>query len=111
MKIKKVLLVYPKTYNLNYRNISEPLGLGYIASYLKKFGDYDFKLIVQDLSNEREIQEYIEWADLIAISATSTQFYNAQILASQVKKKFSKKNCSFGWLAFNYFCRKYISFL
>ena len=62
-----------------------PLGLGYLASYLRKYGNFENSFIVDKEDQFERIKK--EKPDLIGISATTVDFDKAKKLAEQVKQE------------------------
>ena len=63
-----------------------PLGLGYLASYLRKYHDFDNTIIVDKEDQLGRIKK--EKPDVVGISATTIDFNKALNLAEQVKERF-----------------------
>lgn len=98
--MKKILLLAPP-FSYIYGNIGRvagryfPLGLGYIAAYLKKYGNYNVKLVdfeAQELQIE-EIKKIIDDYNpsVIGITCSTPTFSNAVKLASLCKTKSDAK--------------------
>ena len=62
-----------------------PLGLGYLASYLRKYGNFENSFIVDKEEQFERIKK--EKPDLIGISATTVDFDKAKELATRVKQE------------------------
>ena len=82
--MKKVVLVQPY-----YENIWEPIGLGFIAAYLKKH--YDGELELQCFQGNFDTDELIisecAKADIVGFSCTSPAWPHALRLANKIKSK------------------------
>src|SRR3990172_8028733 len=63
-----------------------PLGLGYIASYLRKYADFDNTVIVDKEDQIERIRR--ERPDVVGISATTLDFKKAEAIARRVKEEF-----------------------
>lgn len=62
-----------------------PLGLGYIASYLRKYADFDKTVIVDKEDQIERIRR--ERPDVVGISATTLDFKKAEAIARRVKEE------------------------
>jgi anaerobic magnesium-protoporphyrin IX monomethyl ester cyclase len=89
----KVILVQPY-----YENIWEPIGLGFIASYLKKHfvGELDLQCFQGNFDTDETIIENCVDADVVGFSCTSPAWPHALRLAEEIKKKNSKVRTVFG---------------
>jgi len=63
-----------------------PLGLAYIASYLRKYGNFDNTIIVDKEDQMKRLLR--EKPDVIGIGSMTYEFPQAKILAEQIKKEF-----------------------
>ncbi len=83
----KVVITRPK-YNTHI--VSPPLGMGYLSSYLKKYG-HEVKIIDGlnlDLDNDEIVRRSIEYgAKLVGIYCLSAFFLDAKDLANKLKKQ------------------------
>ena len=81
--MKKVVLVQPY-----YENIWEPIGLGFIAGYLKKHfvGDLDVQCFQGNFDTDEVIVSACADADVIGFSCTSPAWPHALRLAKEIKK-------------------------
>jgi radical SAM superfamily enzyme YgiQ (UPF0313 family) len=82
--MKKVILVQPY-----YENIWEPIGLGFIASYLKKHyvGDLDLQCYQGNFDTDETIIEACADAHVVGFSCTSPAWPHALRLAQMIKEK------------------------
>jgi len=89
----KVILVQPY-----YENIWEPIGLGFIAAYLKKHfkGDLDLQCFQGNFDSDETIIEACADADVVGFSCTSPAWPHALRLAGEIKKINSKARTVFG---------------
>ena len=89
----KVVLVQPY-----YENIWEPIGLGFIASYLKKHfvGELDLKCFQGNFDTDETIIEACIGADVVGFSCTSPAYPHAIRLAEEIKKVSPKTRKVFG---------------
>lgn len=71
--------------NLDEKSGDPPLGLAYIASYVRKYGDYN-DIIIADKENllKRVLSEK---PDIVGISTTSEDFSKARDLAGKIKER------------------------
>jgi radical SAM superfamily enzyme YgiQ (UPF0313 family) len=77
----KVIMVAPY-----YHNIWEPLGLGYLASYLKKhIKDIDIKFFHENFDDPMEFHKAAIYADIVCITSTTPTFRRAKQLATGSK--------------------------
>jgi anaerobic magnesium-protoporphyrin IX monomethyl ester cyclase len=82
----KVTLIQPRTGRHNPAYIHEPLGLGYLAGYLKAKGILDVKIIVSSFFREdREIIDRCRDSDMVGFTATSPMMKHALFLAQEIK--------------------------
>jgi len=81
--VKKVILIQPY-----YENIWEPIGLGFIAAYLKKNyeGELDLRCYQGNFDTDEEIIEGCTGADVVGFSCTSPAWPHALRLAAEIKK-------------------------
>ena len=81
--MKKVVLVQPY-----YENIWEPIGLGFIASYLKKHyvGELDLQCFQGNFDTDETIVEACVGASVVGFSCTSPAWPHALRLAQMIKK-------------------------
>ena len=79
----KVILIQPY-----YDNIWEPIGLGFIAGYLKKHfkGELDLQCFQGNFDTDEEILEACTGADFVGFSCTSPAWPHALRLSKQIKK-------------------------
>ena len=91
--MKRVVLVQPY-----YENIWEPIGLGFIASYLKKHykGDLDLQCFQGNFDKDEVIIEACVDSDVVGFSCTSPAYPHALKLAEVIKKKSPKTRTVFG---------------
>lgn len=89
----KVVLVQPY-----YENIWEPIGLGFIAAYLKKnfIGKLDLQCFQGNFDTDEEIVEASIGADVVGFSCTSPAWPHALRLAAAIKEKSPKTRTVFG---------------
>jgi len=71
--------------SLNKTSSDPPLGLAYIASYLKKHVDVDVIIIDKERSLLKKVLD--EKPDVVGISAMSTEFPTARSLAAKIKRQ------------------------
>jgi len=70
-----------------YRKLFDPpLGLAYIASYLKKYGDFNNIIIIDKEDPIEKIKK--EKPDLIGVSAMFLDFDKINTMANEIKKEF-----------------------
>ena len=67
--------------------IYEPLGLGYIASYLMQKGYKDISIHSATFESDKKIVKEAALADIVGITAMSPMMTHANILASAIKRK------------------------
>jgi anaerobic magnesium-protoporphyrin IX monomethyl ester cyclase len=91
--MKKVILVQPY-----YENIWEPIGLGFIAAYLKKhfIGDLDLQCFQGNFDSDKTIIEASIGADVVGFSCTSPAWPHALRLAESIKKQSPSTRTVFG---------------
>ena len=89
----KVILIQPY-----YENIWEPIGLGFIASYLKKnfVGDLDLQCFQGNFDTDQTIIDASMDADVVGFSCTSPAYPHALRLATAIKEKSPKTRTIFG---------------
>jgi len=101
----KVHLVFaPHTFPLNHgdlgKGIDPPLGILYLASYLKKYGPSDIEIKATDgalIGYEKTLEAVTrEKADVIGISAVTTNALGAYRLAKDIKKTLPRTKIVFG---------------
>jgi len=63
-----------------------PLGLAYIASYLRKYGNFDNTVIIDKEEPLKAIQK--KKPDVVGISSVTPEFSRAESLAKNIKEKF-----------------------
>ena len=63
-----------------------PLGLAYIASYARKYGNFDNIIIVDKEDQMKRLRR--EKPDVIGISVMTHEFPSAKILAGQLRQEF-----------------------
>jgi anaerobic magnesium-protoporphyrin IX monomethyl ester cyclase len=84
----KVLFINALDNNKEIERRYPPLGIGYIASYVRKhLGDNEVHFKVIDIDVEKEIRDYDP--DIVGISSVS-QNYNKAIVYAQIAKRFGK---------------------
>jgi len=89
----KVTLIQP-----DYFNVWEPLGLGYIASYCRKFRpDVEFKFWNEKFDDALKFDKHILQSDIIGISATTPTSQRAINLARKIKTYYNKRVVLGGW--------------
>ncbi len=72
----------------SYTLMYPELGIGYIASYIKKYSNYDTDIkIIDRIKSEDEVLKKIKGADLIGISSTTFEFLRARRLANKIKQQ------------------------
>lgn len=81
--MKKVILIQPY-----YENIWEPIGLGFIAGYLKKHyvGELDLQCFQGNFDTDETIIEACVNADIVGFSCTSPAWPHALKLSKEIKK-------------------------
>lgn len=81
--MKKIVLVQPY-----YENIWEPIGLGFIAAYLKKYheGELDIQCYQGNFDTDEVIISACDGADYVGFSCTSPAYPHAIRLAEEIKK-------------------------
>lgn len=89
----KVVLVQPY-----YENIWEPIGLGFIAGYLKKHfvGELDLQCFQGNFDTDEIIIEACTGADVVGFSCTSPAYPHALRLAVAIAEKSPKTRKVFG---------------
>ena len=88
----KALLIQPE-----YFNTWEPLGLGYIASYCRKYRpDVEFSFYNEKFGNAYEFDKKIKSADIIGISATTPTISKAISFARHIKTYYLNKQIVVG---------------
>jgi len=63
-----------------------PMGLAYIASYLRKYGNFDNTVIVDKEDPIKRLRK--EKPDLIGVGSMTYEFPRARIIAKQIKEEF-----------------------
>jgi magnesium-protoporphyrin IX monomethyl ester (oxidative) cyclase len=77
----KFALIYP------YQKLFDPpLGLAYIASYLREYGNFGNTIIIDKEDSIERIKK--EKPDLVGISAMFLNFDKINVMANQIKKEF-----------------------
>ncbi len=71
--------------HLNLSDPDPPLGLAYIASYIRKYGGFEDIVIIDKEDHLKRLKK--EKPDLIGISSLTHEFSKAKILASQIKEE------------------------
>ena len=91
--MKKVILVQPY-----YENIWEPIGLGFIAGYLKKHyeGELDLQCFQGNFDTDEVIVEACTGADVVGFSCTSPAWPHALRLAGAIKEVSPSTRTVFG---------------
>ena len=91
--MKKVILIQPY-----YENIWEPIGLGFIAAYLKKHfkGELDLQCFQGNFDTDETIIEACIGADVVGFSCTSPAWPHALRLAKEIKEKSPNTRKVFG---------------
>ena len=91
--MKKVILVQPY-----YENIWEPIGLGFIAGYLKKHfvGELDLQCFQGNFDTDETIISASIGADVVGFSCTSPAWLHALRLAAAIKKESPQTRTVFG---------------
>ena len=91
--MKKVILVQPY-----YENIWEPIGLGFIAGYLKKYhdGELDLQCYQGNFDTDETIVAACLDADVVGFSCTSPAWPHALRLAESIKKESPSTRTVFG---------------
>ena len=91
--MKRVVLVQPY-----YENIWEPIGLGFIAAYLKKhyIGELDIQCFQGNFDTDEMIINSSIGADFVGFSCTSPAWPHALRLAKAIKEKSSNTKTVFG---------------
>ena len=83
-----------------FKNIWEPLGIGYISSYIKKNykGDLDINFFHGNFDDEKDIILQSAKSDIIAISTTTPTFKKGIELATKIKiiSRFDRVKVVFG---------------
>lgn len=82
----KILLIQPKHLKWPDR-IFEPLGLGYIASFLRENGYREVEIATAVFESDRNIIAKALKADLVGISALSPMMTHAKILLEAIKRR------------------------
>jgi len=72
--------------SLDYSGGSPPLGLGYIASYLRKYGNFNDIVIIDKEDPIKGIKK--EKPDIVGISSVTAEFQEAKRVATRIKSKF-----------------------
>lgn len=85
MKRLKICFINPKPKNFVYDY--PPLGFGYLAAYLRKYGirDYDFKLVDENVGDDvlKQLEEFNP--DIIGITSSTPQIKRAGEIAKLIK--------------------------
>jgi len=91
--MKKVVLIQPY-----YENIWEALGLGFIASYLKKHykGELELKFFQGNFDKDEDILSECFGADIVGFSCTSPAYPHALRLAKTIKQESPSTRTVFG---------------
>lgn len=82
----KIQLVQPKAYRHNPLHVYEPLGLGYIAAYLRTKGYSDVDIATVAFQTDEQIISRSKTADVIGFTATSPMMTHGRQLARQIRK-------------------------
>ena len=83
----KISLIQPKAWKDNPGYVFEPLGLGYLASYLKLKGQTNISVKLSAFDSDSDIVEDAVKSDLIGITATSSMMTHGKQLAGKIKEK------------------------
>ncbi len=83
----KITLIQPKVWKDNPAYVLEPLGLGYLASYLKLKGYTNVSVKLSAFDSEKDIIEDAAKADLVGITVTSPMMTHGNHLAKEIKKR------------------------
>jgi radical SAM superfamily enzyme YgiQ (UPF0313 family) len=83
----KIILIQPKAWKDSPGYVFEPLGLGYLASYLKLKGYKNISVKLSAFDSEDDIVEDAAGADLVGITATSSMMTHGKQLARKIKEK------------------------
>jgi anaerobic magnesium-protoporphyrin IX monomethyl ester cyclase len=84
----KILFVQPKGVSFAEGHLWEPVAVGYLISYARKFfPDYKFKVMSAGFYSDKEIIEEGNNSDLVCFTATTAQVYHAEVLAKQIKTR------------------------
>lgn len=67
-------------------SVDPPLGLGYIASYLREYGNFEDIVIIDKEDPIKVIRK--EKPDIVGITATTSDFPEANRIAKEIKKNF-----------------------
>jgi len=84
----RILFVNPESVNIDALPVP-PLGILYLASYVRSKGYTDLKVVDQEFDSSYPLTEEIEKADIVAITGTTSQTKNALKVAS-IAKRFNK---------------------
>jgi len=91
----RISLIQPKHLRGPER-IFEPLGLGYIASFLRKKGYKDISIHSATFESDKKIVKDATLADIVGMTTMSPMMTHANILASEIKKRNSKASIVLG---------------
>ncbi len=83
----KITLIQPRSWKRKPRFVYEPLGLGYLVSYLKVHGYADISVKLSIFDTDEEIINEGAKADIVGITAMSPMMLHGRQLAQAIKKK------------------------
>ncbi len=87
-KINHILGINPASVNQDRLPIP-PLGILYIAAYTRKHGYDQWRIVDNDVIENRTVEEFredIAWADIVALTGTTAQSKQAMQIAALAKK-------------------------
>ncbi len=83
----KITLIQPRAWKDSPGYVFEPLGLGYLASYLKLKGYTDITVKLSAFDSGDDIIKDAVKSDIVGITATSSMMTHGKQLASEIKKR------------------------
>lgn len=81
----KIVLIQPKAYKHAPDWVSEPLNLGYLASFLRQKGYSDSTIKIAAWEDDDSVIQAAAQADIVGITATSPLFTHGRELARHIK--------------------------
>ena len=82
----KISLIQPR-WRIETDSLSDPLSLGYLASYLKSSGYKDIKIHSAVFDSDKKMISYTSNADVVGMTATSSMMPHVNILVDNIKKR------------------------
>lgn len=87
----KITLIYPKVSKEKPLYTPEPMGLGYVTSFLKAKGYSNIAIKNSTFDEDADIINEAIHSDIVGISATSFMMLHGRELASKIKAKNIKR--------------------